>query len=53
MSPERRPSSEATIEEVVSLCRRLRLKYVREQVPDVVLTVVVETERLWLLAAPV
>jgi DNA replication protein DnaC len=38
MSPERRPSSEATIEEVVSLCRRLRLKYVREQVPDVVLT---------------
>ena len=28
----------AVIEEDVALCRRLRLKYVREQLPDVMLT---------------
>ena len=32
------PSDSAVIDEVVALCRRLRLKYVREQTPDVVLT---------------
>jgi DNA replication protein DnaC len=32
------PADGAVIDEVVALCRRLRLKYVREQVPDVVLT---------------
>ena len=32
------PLDGAVIDEVVALCRRLRLKYVREQVPDVVLT---------------
>src|SRR5580658_8533974 len=30
--------TEAAIDEVVTLCRRLRLKYVREQAPEVVLT---------------
>ena len=39
MSPARAtPSDNAVIDEVVGLCRRLRLKYVREQLPDVVLT---------------
>jgi DNA replication protein DnaC len=39
MSPARAtPADGAVIEEVVTLCRRLRLKYVREQVNDVVLT---------------
>ena len=28
----------AVVDEVVTLCRRLRLKYVREQAPEVVLT---------------
>ena len=32
------PADGAVIDEVVALCRRLRLKYVREQTPDVVLT---------------
>lgn len=32
------PSSSVVIDEVTSLCRRLRLKYVREQLEDVVLT---------------
>ena len=32
------PSSAAVIEEVMALCRRLRLKYVREQLEEVVLT---------------
>jgi len=32
------PDTAAVIDEVVALCRRLRLKYVREQLPDVVLT---------------
>ena len=32
------PSSSAVIEEVTALCRRLRLKYVREQLVEVVLT---------------
>ncbi|MGH9205355.1 MAG: IS21-like element helper ATPase IstB [Acidimicrobiales bacterium] len=32
------PTSQAAIDEVVTLCRRLRLKYVREQVPEVLLT---------------
>lgn len=31
-------SGAAALEEVTALCRRLRLKYVREQLPDVVLT---------------
>lgn len=30
--------STATLDEVVAVCRRLRLKYVREQLTDVVLT---------------
>lgn len=39
MSPARAaPADGAVIDEVVALCRRLRLKYVREQTPDVVLT---------------
>ena len=39
MSPPRTDSSDtAVIDEVVALCRRLRLKYVREQLTDVVLT---------------
>ena len=39
MSPaQTKPKSEASIDEVVALCRRLRLKYVREQAADVVLT---------------
>ncbi len=39
MSPTRAtPADGAVIDEVVALCRRLRLKYVREQVNDVVLT---------------
>lgn len=39
MSPARAvPAEGAVIDEVVALCRRLRLKYVREQTPDVVLT---------------
>lgn len=31
-------SGEARVDEVVTLCRRLRLKYVREQAPEVLLT---------------
>lgn len=39
MSPARTTTADgAVIDEVVALCRRLRLKYVREQTPDVVLT---------------
>lgn len=37
-SPGHVGPDEATIDEVVTLCRRLRLKYVREQVPEAVLT---------------
>ena len=36
--PQRFGPGEASVDEVVTLCRRLRLKYVREHVPDVVLT---------------
>ncbi len=36
--PKTSPSTAAVIEEVVALCRRLRLKYVREQLEEVVLT---------------
>ena len=32
------PASSLAIDELITLCRRLRLKYVREQVEDVVLT---------------
>jgi DNA replication protein DnaC len=32
------PESAVPIEEVVALCRRLRLKYIREQAPEVLLT---------------
>lgn len=32
------PVDDSVIDEVVTLCRRLRLKYVREQVPEVMLT---------------
>ncbi len=32
------PASSLVIDELIALCRRLRLKYVREQVEDVVLT---------------
>jgi DNA replication protein DnaC len=32
------PADNAVIDEVIALCRRLRLKYVREQTPEVVLT---------------
>jgi DNA replication protein DnaC len=39
MSPAKStPSNSAVIEEVVALCRRLRLKYVREQLEEVILT---------------
>jgi len=39
MSPARSvPADNAVIDEVVTLCRRLRLKYVREQAPEVMLT---------------
>lgn len=37
MSPAT-PADGAVIDEVVALCRRLRLKYVREQAPEVMLT---------------
>ena len=36
--PANSPPAEATLDEVVALCRRLRLKYVREQVAEVLLT---------------
>src|SRR5690606_23116013 len=32
------PTAPATLDEVIALCRRLRLRYVREQAPDVLLT---------------
>jgi DNA replication protein DnaC len=35
---ERAPTSQIALDEVTALCRRLRLKYVREQLDDVVLT---------------
>jgi DNA replication protein DnaC len=35
---ENTPTSQVVIDEVVSICRRLRLKYVREQLQEVVLT---------------
>jgi DNA replication protein DnaC len=35
---ERVPNSQVALDEVTALCRRLRLKYVREQLEDVVLT---------------
>ncbi|MGH8997076.1 MAG: ATP-binding protein [Acidimicrobiales bacterium] len=35
---ERVPNSQAALDEVTALCRRLRLKYVREQLDDVVHT---------------
>lgn len=39
MSPApRTPADTAVIDEVVALCRRLRLKYVREQAPEALLT---------------
>jgi DNA replication protein DnaC len=39
MSPTKTtPADNAVIDEVIALCRRLRLKYVREQTPEVVLT---------------
>jgi DNA replication protein DnaC len=40
VSPESRPTPDSAvpIEEVVALCRRLRLKYVREQAQEVLLT---------------
>ena len=39
MTPARSsPADGAVIDEVVALCRRLRLKYVRESAPDVMLT---------------
>jgi DNA replication protein DnaC len=39
MSPTRStPAEGAVIDEVVALCRRLRLKYVRESAPEVMLT---------------
>ncbi|MHB1536445.1 MAG: IS21-like element helper ATPase IstB [Acidimicrobiales bacterium] len=39
MSPSRPvPTEGAVVDELVALCRRLRLKYLREQAPEVVLT---------------
>lgn len=38
MSGATTPASAVVVEEVVALCRRLRLKYVREQLEEVVLT---------------
>ncbi len=38
MIPARTPTDSAVIDEVVALCRRLRLKYVREQASEVMLT---------------
>lgn len=38
MTSERLPASIAQIDELTVLCRRLRLKYIREQLPEVVLT---------------
>ena len=38
MSAREAPTDMAVIDEVVALCRRLRLKYVREQITDVMLT---------------
>ena len=35
---ERVPTSQVALDEVTALCRRLRLKYVREQLDDVVRT---------------
>ena len=32
------PTAPATIDEVIALCRRLRLRYIREQAPDVLMT---------------
>ena len=38
MSAHNVPADMAVIDEVIALCRRLRLKYVREQAPEVMLT---------------
>jgi hypothetical protein len=32
------PIPQATLDELVGLCRRLRLRYIREQAPDLLLT---------------
>jgi hypothetical protein len=32
------PTAPASLDEVIALCRRLRLRYVREQAPGVLLT---------------